>query len=397
MDDQNKNLILATALSFLVILVWFFLFPPPEQVNPSDPATAQSETSEPGVASVPAAAAAGGDVTLQTDTAGDPVEDAPRLPIDTVRLTGSISLVGGRIDDLSLKDYRDTLDESADIVRLLSPAGQPGAHYALYGWAPGAGLSLEDVPGARTEWAVETGDKLTTDTDVTLIWQNTKGLTFRRTISLDADYLFTITQSVENASGASVSLAPYGVLARHGEPEGLKNFFILHEGVVRMTDGELAEIDYSDMPDFAVDTNEGARADVAQVAENGWIGFTDHFWMSTLIPAPGTAFKSVAKYDDRRDIYQTEAVLPTQTVAAGQSAQATTQLFAGAKEWETISSYQDAGIQGFIDSIDWGWFFFLTKPIFWLLHEINKLIGNMGWSIIGLTSDYQGIAVPAGL
>jgi len=394
MDDQNKNLILATALSFLVILVWFFLFPPPEQPSPSDPTTAQSDTSEPGVASVPATAAASGDATLQADTAADPVEDAPRLPIDTARLTGSISLVGGRIDDLSLKDYRDTLDESADIVRLLSPAGQPGAHYALYGWAPGAGLSLEDVPGARTEWAVETGNKLTTDTDVTLIWQNAKGLTFRRTISLDADYLFTITQSVENASGASVSLAPYGVLARHGEPEGLRNFFILHEGVVRMTDGELAEIDYSDMPDFAIDANEGARADVAQVAENGWIGFTDHFWMSTLVPAPGSAFKSVAKYDDRRDIYQTEAVLPTQTVAAGQRAEATTQLFAGAKEWEAISNYQDAGIQGFIDSIDWGWFFFLTKPIFWLLHEINKLIGNMGWSIIGLTLIIKALLFP---
>jgi len=400
MDDQNKNLILATALSFMVILVWFVLFPPPEPdpaaldgngVETTDLTPPQSDTaSVPSVAEAPGAEAG----ATSTDPAAEPQADTPRVEIDTPRLTGSVSLLGGRIDDLSLKDYRVSLDEDAEIVRMLSPVGDATAYYALYGWAPGAGLALEDVPGANTEWAVEKGGTLGVGAPITLIWNNGKGLTFRRTLAVDANYMFTITQSVENTSGSNASMAPYGILARHGEPQDLKNFFILHEGVVAMADGELSEIDYGDMPDFEVDPREGARAEVTQVEAGGWVGFTDHFWMSTLIPASGSAFKSVAKYDERRDIYQTEAVLPTQTIADGQSVSVTTQLFAGAKEWDVIREYQEEGVVKFIDSIDWGWFFFITKPMFWLLHNINVLVGNMGWSIIGLTLIIKALLFP---
>ncbi len=390
MDDQNKNLILATALSFAVILVWFVLFPPPEP----EPQTAlpgdQTVQTDAGVTPPTAPATSTGQAA--------PVEevkpDTPRIAIDTPRLEGSVSLVGGRLDDLRLKDYRESIEDDAEIVQVLKAAGKPAAYYALYGWAPGAGLTLEDVPGANTEWAVESGDALGVGSPVTLVWDNGKGLTFRRTLSVDADFMFDVTQSVENASGAAVSLAPYGILARHGEPEGLKNFFILHEGVIAMADGQLAEIDYDDMTDFEIDPREGARAEVTQVTENGWIGFTDHYWMTTLIPAPGSAFKQAAKYDERRDIYQTETVLPTRTVADGQGVSVDSQLFAGAKEWSTIRDYQAVGVDRFVDSIDWGWFFFLTKPIFWLLHEMNKLIGNMGVSIIALTLVIKAILFP---
>ncbi|MDX1744134.1 MAG: membrane protein insertase YidC, partial [Ruegeria sp.] len=230
-------------------------------------------------------------------------------------------------------------------------------------------------------------------------WENEKGLTFRRMISVDEDYMFKVTQSVENNSATEVGMAPYGILARHGIGEdgdlpGLKNFFILHEGVIGMADGTLTEIDYGDVRDFDIDPNERAQAEVFQIKENGWIGFTDHFWMTTLIPEPGTAFKAAAKFDPRRNIYQTETVLPTLTVAPGATEEVTTQLFAGAKEWQTIREYQAQGVYKFIDSIDWGWFFFLTKPIFWLLHNINALIGNMGWSIIGLTLIIKAILFP---
>ncbi|MFT7594140.1 MAG: YidC/Oxa1 family membrane protein insertase [Paracoccaceae bacterium] len=397
MDDQNKNLILATALSFLVILVWFVVFPPPEPEPAPLSETGELTPPQGGTASVPSAAgipvvpATG---ATQVEAPQDSQPDAPRVAIDTPRLTGSVSLLGGRIDDLSLKDYRVSIEPDAEIVRLLSPVGNAAAYYALYGWAPGAGLTLDDVPGANTEWAVETGGTLGLDTPITLIWSNAKGLTFRRVLEVDEDYMFTITQSVENASDNSASLAPYGILARHGEPQDLMNFFILHEGIVGMADGELTETDYGDMTEFTVDPREGARAEVVQVESNGWIGFTDHFWMSTLIPAPGSAFKSVAKYDERRDIYQTETVLPTVTVAGGQNASVTTQLFAGAKEWATIREYQAVGIQGFIDSIDWGWFFFITKPMFWLLHNIYGVLGNMGWSIIGLTLIIKALLFP---
>ncbi|MEP5807414.1 MAG: membrane protein insertase YidC, partial [Roseobacter sp.] len=314
--------------------------------------------------------------------------------IETDRVSGSISLLGGRIDDLALKDYRETQADDAPIVTMLSPVGSADAYYSLYGWAAGSGVDPSNVPGPNTEWTLTNGNVLTADDPVTLTWDNENGLIFTRTIAIDADYMFSITQSVENGSDATVTLAPYGILARHGEPSDLKNFFILHEGVVAMSDGELTETDWGDMPDFAYAEREGARAEVTQVTENGWIGFTDHFWMSTLIPEPNSPFKSVAKFDERRNIYQAETVLPTQTVAPGASAVSTMQLFAGAKEWETIRNYEGEGVDRFIDSIDWGWFFFLTKPIFWLLHNLNHLIGNMGWAIIGLTLIIKAALLP---
>ena len=391
MDDQNKNLILATALSFAVILAWFVLFPPPEVAE--DPnATVATETEAPSVASVPEAAPGTAPATERA-TGTTAVADTPRIAIESARLKGSISLVGGRIDDLALKDYRESLEPGAEIVTLLEPVGSENPYYALFGWAPGSGLDLSDVPGANTAWTLESGDTLTPETPVTLRWQSPSGLVFRRTVSVDDDYMFTVTQSVENPGDTATSLAPYGIVARHGVPESLKNFFILHEGVVAMADGTLSEIDYDDMTDFAIVPTEGARAEVTQVTENGWIGFTDHYWMTTLIPGQGRA-KQVAKYDDARAIYQTEAVQPTLTLGPGESAEVTTQLFAGAKEWETIREYQEAGVEGFIDSIDWGWFFFLTKPIFWLLHNLNVLIGNMGWAIIGLTLIIKAVLFP---
>ena len=395
MDDQNKNLILATALSFIVILVWFVLFPPPEPELPLDANATSDLTPEGTTGNLPTVPA---DVATEATTVPDAstaaIEAAPRVNISTDRIEGSISLLGGRIDDLSLKDYRVSLDEDAEIVKMLSPVGSDSPFYALYGWAAGAGLTPDAVPGPNTEWSVSSGDTLGENAPVTLTWDNGAGLIFTRVISVDQDYMFTIEQSVRNESDTAVSLAPYGVLARHGQPDDLKNFFILHEGVVGMADGELTETDWDDMIDFPFEQREGARAEIVQVQQNGWIGFTDHYWMSTLVPGPGSAFKSVAKYDDRRDIYQAETVLPAQTVAPGTSVSAATQLFAGAKEWETIREYQSAGVEGFIDSIDWGWFFFLTKPIFWLLHYLNALIGNMGWAIIGLTLIIKAALLP---
>ena len=397
MDDQNKNLILATALSFAVILVWFLAFPPPEpEPAPNAPATVSEPQAGGDVATAPTVAdtPAGTPDGVQPPQSDQAAADAPRLELDTPSLTGSISLLGGRIDDLSLKNYRETLDANSKIVRVLTPAGRPSAYYALYGWSPGTGLTGEDVPGADTLWSAEAGAKLTPESPVTLRWDNGKGLTFRREISVDDRYMFTITQTVENRSGAAVTLAPYGILARHGVPENLKKFFILHEGLIAMADGKLTETDYSDMQEYPVNTQWGGPAEITQVEHDGWIGFTDHYWMSTLVPEPGSAFKSVAKYDPRRDIYQTTAMLATQTLADGATAQATTQLFSGAKEWATIREYQKDGVQGFVDSIDWGWFFFLTKPIFWLLHNIEILVGNMGWSIIVLTLIIKAIVFP---
>ena len=199
--------------------------------------------------------------------------------------------------------------------------------------------------------------------------------------------MFTLTQSVENATGGEVRLQPYGTIARHGMPSDLKNFYILHEGAIRMADGELQELKYKAMADLPVVPAEGAPAEVrGRRASDGWIGITDHYWMTSLTPPSGQAFTAVVKYTPATDVYQTDARLPVVAVPAGGSSEVTTGLFAGAKVWSILRDYQDEKpILGFVDAIDWGWFFFLTKPIFRVLHEMHKLIGNMGLAIIGLT------------
>ncbi len=401
MDDQNKNLILATALSFLVILVWFLLFPPEETVvdqttttsgvtstATTDPTTGENLALTPPAASDPSGTAA------PADSAAVTVANVARLPIETAKLEGSVSLLGGRIDDLSLRDYNETLDEGSPIVRLLSPVGEPNAFYALYGWTPGGALTFDDVPGANTEWSVETGTTLSVDRPITLRWSNDAGLIFRRTINVDDDYLFSIEQSVENTTAEAVRLQPYGIVARHTEPDTI-GFFILHEGIVGMKDGELIEVDYDAMTEFDVVEREAARADVLEVTANGWLGFTDKNWMTTLMPQPGQGFTAVSKYVPSADIYQTEIRLPTVTVEPGQQVAVETNLFAGAKEWETIRRYQnELGFDGFLDSIDWGWFYFLTKPIFAVLHWLNNVIGNMGIAIIALTLIIKALLLP---
>jgi YidC/Oxa1 family membrane protein insertase len=402
MDDQNRNLILATVLSMVVILVWFVMFPPPEvSEDPNALPTQVTTPAETGdgeeIALTPPPAGADATATALTETEMTEValDEAARIDIETAELTGSISLRGGRIDDLSLRAYNETLEEDSPIVRLLAPTGGAEPYYALYGWAPAGELSFEDVPGADTPWQVESGETLAVGSPVTLVWDNGNGLIFRRTVTVDEDFMFSVTQSVENTSDSEVRLAPYGIVARHGLPDDLQNFFILHEGVVRKVDGQLDEISYDNVTELDFVERERAQAEVVQVEDNGWIGFTDKYWMTTLIPGDGQPFTSVTRYVVSADIYQTEARLPVVSVAPGGTGEVTTQLFAGAKEWETIRDYQNAGgIDRFIDSIDWGWFYFLTKPMFWLLHNLNVLIGNMGLAIIALTIIVKAVLFP---
>ena len=207
--------------------------------------------------------------------------------------------------------------------------------------------------------------------------------------------MFSFAQSMENTSDAPVTARPYGILRQHGEPSDLKRFFILHEGLVRMSDGELEETTHRRIRDHRFDEREGTLADRIEVQDRGWIGYTDHYWMTTLIPEQGVPFRSTSKYFESRDLFQAEAVMPASTVAPGDSVTVTTRLFAGAKEWAAIRDYEhEGGVDRFLDSIDWGWFFFLTKPIFWLLHTLNLFIGNMGWSILALTLILKALVLP---
>jgi YidC/Oxa1 family membrane protein insertase len=405
MDDQTKNIILATVLSAVVLVIWFvggpMFFP---QWFPTETPTLTAlppATTAPVTAPVPTAPAA---ATL----AATPEPQAPRLTIDTPKLTGSISMLGGRIDDLSLRTYHLTVDPTSPTVQLLSPVGKDKPYYAVFGFAPGNGLTEADVPGAKTEWRLTKGGTLAPDQPVTLTWDNGKGLTFNRTIAVDKDFMFTVTDAVANTGATEARLAPYGIIARHGLPK-LEGVWVVHEGPVRRIDGDMEESKYSDppkLPDF-----EGAKGEAVASKGDGWIGFTDHYWMTTLIPEQGKPFTAVTKYTPGGNIYQTEVRESLMTIAPGASAQSSIRFFAGAKEWETITAYENqpgwlsqllgakvdptkAPVPGFVNSIDWGWFFFLTKPIFFVLHLMHRALGNMGLAIIGLTFILKLIVLP---
>ncbi len=399
MDDQNKNLILATALSFLVIMAWFILFPPEQPTTVQEPSqiTSQSTGNAPIAAEPQVSATPSSDIAEVVDASTN-----ARISIETPEISGSISLTGGRLDDLSLKGYRQKLDAGSDIVTLLRPQGQSGAYQALYGWAPGGSLDTDNVPNANTVWTAEQGAFLTPESPVTLSWTSPIGLEFRREISVDEHFMFTVAQSVTNNTSETHRLAPETQLERFGRPDDLKGFFIIHEGALRQNDEEREYFKYNKLEDMdgRDDLSRGWSlggnvADVKQITGNGWIGFTDHYWMTTIIPNSDQAFTSVFQYDTLRDIYRTRARLATISVAPGQTQTVETRLFAGAKRWETIRAYErENGVTNFLDSIDWGWFFFLTKPIFSVLHWLNGIIGNMGWSILALTLLIKALLFP---
>jgi YidC/Oxa1 family membrane protein insertase len=389
--DEQKNLIMAAALSFMVVVAWFFLFPP-EAPAPLPP-QAQVQTAPDGTQTVvaqpdaPIAAAAAPD-------RASALARSERIAIKTPRLTGSIALKGGRIDDLHLSDYRETLDKASDTVTLLSPLGAEHPFYIAYGWLPTAESPVK-TPTPNTDWTLASTGSLTVDTPVTLEWDNGEGLVFRREISVDANYMFSVRQTVRNTTDAPVTLSPYGYVARRGDPI-TENFYILHEGAVAKLDGTLTEMKYDAMEEIEGSGGLGVREQIIKVADSGWLGFTDKYWMATLIPDAGQPFDAYFKYTQLTGSheYRTEMRLPPMTVAPGAEAGSSTKLFAGAKELKTIDAYANAGAPGFDDSIDWGWFFFLTKPIAHVLVYLHGVIGNMGVAIIVLTFAIKALLFP---
>ena len=407
-DDQNKNLFLAMALCAVVLVIWTYMFPPPEV--PVDQAVTEVTETNAGVPSAEEEV-----TTTAPEATAEAAPEAPRITIETPSLDGSLSLAGGRIDQLSLKNYHQSLEPNAPEVEILAPVGTGQPYYTVFGWVPGGALDGADVPGPETRWTVESGTTLTPETPVTLRWNSPSGLIFRREVSVDNKFMFTVEQSVENPTGDAVRLAPYGVIAREGEPESLTNIWVIHEGAIRMRDGirDSYDFEYDEIQDLGANEQWGPSSDVVEIEENGWVGFTDHYWMSVLVPEQGKPFTSVIQYVPQSNTYRTIARSKTLEVAPGATASSAMQVFAGAKEWETIRDYEagrdiegfsasiqyalfgdDIGIPGFIESIEWGWYAFLTKPIFFALHEFNALIGNMGWAIIALTLLIKALLFP---
>ena len=395
MGDQ-KNLILAAVLSFLVIGLWevFVIGPQREDARIAQETQIARQANDPTIDQADASAPGG--IVAQGESAilprGEALSKSARVPINSPRVDGSISLIGGRIDDLNLKDYRVTIEQDSPEVTLLSPTGGPSAYYSVFGWA---GTGAGTLPGLSTPWELAEGDTLDVGSPVVLEWTNDQGVTFRKRYEIDENYLFTVTQEVTNSLDETLTLRPYGLIARHGEPDTL-GMYLLHEGALGAYDGITEELDYDEFEESPFDRAENANVKKIDVQNNGYIGFTDKYWMTALIPEPGTQFTAAYKIGIKgTPVFQTDVRLNAISVAPGDSGSAKVYFFAGAKVAQILGNYEDElGVERLYDAIDWGWFYFLTKPFFWLLDTIYKFVGNFGVAIIMLTVLVKAVMFP---
>jgi YidC/Oxa1 family membrane protein insertase len=396
---ENKNMILAIGLSIVILVVSQIYFdatrpPPPEQPqtaenaqqapsNSAIPQPGQSQNSSAptvGNAQIPGAPSA---EQVMDMTRADILARNNRVSINTPRLHGSIALTGGRIDDLTLADYRETLDPESREIVVLSPKGVAGAYYAQFGWVGSQGVK---VPGQDTKWTAD-GKTLSPEQPVTLSWDNGEGLKFSRTFAIDNDYMFTITQSVKNTGSAAAALNPYGFVSRRGTPE-TTNFYILHEGMLGVSDATLTELDYDDIKD---------SGQVKQSATGGWIGITDKYWLAALIPDQKvpSATRFMHRTEGLVDMYQVDYLGPQQALAANGTISAVNHFFLGAKEVKLLDKYEEKyDVERFDLAIDYGWFYFLTKPIFYALLWLNGHVLNLGVSILILTVGIKILLFP---
>ncbi len=392
--NDHRNTILAVILSGIVLIGWQYFFVVPQMEKQQAAQKAQQQTQTPGT---PAPQAGGAPAPAQPGTAapaqpvpGQPpraalpvtreaaVAASPRLKIETPRISGTIALKGGRIDDVSLTQYRVTVDPKSPPVTLFSPSGSPNPYYAEFGWVGASGASAK-LPDVNTDWKQEGTNALTVATPVTLTYDNGEGLQFRRTISIDENYLFTVKDDVKNNSAAPVTLYPFALISRHGTPH-IEGFYILHEGLIGVLgDKGLQEFTYKNI--------EEKKSEAFKVT-NGWLGITDKYWAATLLPDPAASLQ--ARFSSSTigttKTYQTDYLLDAQTIAPGASGEASARLFAGAKETPLIDAYdKQLKLNRFELLIDWGWFYFITKPMFWALDYMFRLVGNFGVAILIVT------------
>ncbi len=390
--NDNKNLVLAVVFSIVILLGFEYYnswrYPPVAEQDQASRTTTQSPQEQAAnPPSTPGAGSASGDIQapsipgqakavvskIQEQTAAKILAKNPRVTIEGARVHGSLSLVGGRIDDLTLSDYHEGLDKSSPPIVLLSPSGAKNAYFTDYGWV-GAGIK---TPDATTLWTASS-PTLGVDKPVTLRWNNGEGLLFERIIAIDENFMFTVTQRVINNGKTAVTLNSYGLVSRHDTPE-VTNFYILHEGLLGVFDGTLQEVKYDDLQEKNV---------IKNATTGGWLGFTDKYWLVALVPDQKTPVSTRFMYrnDNGQDKYQVDFLGPAVAIAPGASGEAVSHLFAGAKEVKKLDAYGDAlGIARFDLAIDFGWFYFMTKPIFYTLIWIEDHVGNFGVSILLLT------------
>jgi YidC/Oxa1 family membrane protein insertase len=390
MTDQ-KNTIIAIVLSAVVLIGWQYFFGMP-QLNKQKQIVQQQQAQQapkpaPGVPGQAVPAQPAGTPPVSASTAGPPApvsRDAalaasPRVKIATPSIEGTIALKGGRIDDISLTKYRETVDPKSPPIVLLAPSGSPEPFYADFGWLAPAGSPLK-LPGPTTEWKQDGTGTLGVGHPVTLSYDNGDGLVFHRTFAVDDKYLFTVKDEVTNSGSAPVTLYPYGQITREGAPKTL-GYYILHEGLIGvMGNSGLQEITYSKL-----DEKKPIQFDVT----NAWMGITDKYWAAVLLPDTAAhvqaQFAETARSEHFK-VYQTRYAQDAQTIAPGATGSVSSRLFAGAKEVRTINGYDDSlHLNRFDLLIDWGWFYFITKPMFYSLDWIYGQVGNFGIAILLIT------------
>ncbi|MEX0344321.1 MAG: membrane protein insertase YidC [Rhizobiaceae bacterium] len=378
--ENNRNFFITIVLSVIILTAWQILY-----MNPRIEAQREAQRIEAEREEAKKPENAGTDPSIpQPEGAADDVPDAgteqakaARVKIETPKLSGSINLAGARLDDLILNDYRVTVEPNSPRITLLEPVNGGQGYFTEIGYTGAGDQKL--YPGADTIWTVKIGQMLTPSTPVTLTYNNGNGLVFDRTISIDEDYLFTISDSVTNNSGGAVALANYGRITRLEEPE-IAGFFILHEGLIGVTGEEgLQEIDYDDLvEDKQVKPGK---------SNDGWLGFTDKYWAVATVPAKDRPFQPrFSWFESNGGRYQSDYLSDEFVVQPGASETIETLVFAGAKQVSVIDGYEvDHGIRQFELMIDWGWFHFITKPLFYLIDWLFKLLGNFGLAILGTT------------
>lgn len=391
--ENNRNYILAIGLSVLILVVWQIIYVNPkieaeqaaQQALIEQQAASQTAQAVDADGSIPSVTAIGDAQLPGTENTAvnqvsrqEATASGDRLKIETSQLSGSLNLKGARLDDLILKNYRQNLAEDSNNVVLLSPAGTERGYFTEIGYVGAS--ELGDLPGADTLWSVKSGDVLTPTSPITLFFENGTGLTFDRTISVDDNFMFTVNDSVTNANDAQISLSPYGRVKRLYMPE-ISGIYILHEGLIGYLgeEGGLQEVDYSDVESDGI---------LNQVKTSiGWLGITDKYWATIMVPEQGRTFQSRFGYfANGTPSYQADFLSDPISVPSGGSAESQTYVYVGAKTAPEIDAYStDLGIEQFDLMIDWGWFYFITKPMFYVLHYFYLLFGNFGVSILVTT------------
>jgi YidC/Oxa1 family membrane protein insertase len=389
--SNNKNLILAFALSALVLFVWqYFVAKPQMQAEQAKQTSLSSQQEAETPAPKPASAAQAPNAPTAPDLSGTGAgkmtraaalkAGGPRVMVNTPMVGGSILLKGARFDDLRLKKYHQTVDPKSPQIVLLAPRGAEYPYYAEFGWVGANGVPKTALPDDNSQWQQVGQGALTPDHPVTLRWSNGRGLVFTRTISVDDKYMFTVTDKVANDSTQAVTLYPYGYVARQNVPK-TPHSYLLHEGFVGVADGSEVDAKYSDFEDKGTPPKTFAST-------GGWVGITDKYWMAAVVPPQSAKFTGayLGSHTSGGEGYQANYRLGPHTVTPGGQVMVKQQLFAGAKVVDILNAYENqGGIAHFDKAVDWGWFWFFTKPIFWLVDLFYKFIGNFGVAILMLT------------